>query len=445
MNTKFKKTVSVAVASAIVFSMTGCSFLDKSKDEVLDAADGYAKELAACNIGKLAKISNEDFEDIQEEWEGKLTFSEGELYSADTATVLSAIADSISYEIDEESVQSSKKKGEGSVDVVFSIADYAAAYEDVTADGGDLDAFIAAIGDADKNEIDVTLEFVLEDDQWLLDDSELECLEDVFEFYTVAYDYSLGAAISPDLIDYVEWYYSDEGVYTDPYTIELDIIPTTEGQEIEWEFWYEYYLDGQLVYTSDVCTDQGYWIESYYGASYDSAAAVDEDGHLVEGSYQCIVYDTAGNVLADSTCSVVSGGASTVPVISGGDDDMATIWENGVDEYWYSYSDGTGYAMGEGTYTTDETTMEFTCQVYDEANLAFFPVYYEVYYSPDGSQDNASQVYSATITPSEYSNGYFYEFQYTDNAGFDAGSYFFIGATDSTGETVLFFQEATVS
>ena len=61
MNTYMKKTVSVAVASAIVFSMTGCSFLDKSKDEVLDAADSYAKELAACNIGKLAKLSDEDF------------------------------------------------------------------------------------------------------------------------------------------------------------------------------------------------------------------------------------------------------------------------------------------------------------------------------------------------------------------------------------------------
>ena len=73
MNKYLKKTVSLAVASALVFWMAGCSFLDKSKDEVLDAADSYAKELAACNIGKLAKLSTEDFEDIQEEWEGKLT------------------------------------------------------------------------------------------------------------------------------------------------------------------------------------------------------------------------------------------------------------------------------------------------------------------------------------------------------------------------------------
>ena len=99
-----------------------------------------------------------------------------------------------------------------------------------------------------------------------------------------------------DLIDYTEWYYSDDDVYEAPYTIELDIIPTAEGQSVEWEFYYEYYLDGNLIFTSDTCTDSGAWIESYYGESYDSQAQVNDDGTLVAGSYQCIVYDMSGNV-----------------------------------------------------------------------------------------------------------------------------------------------------
>ena len=162
MNKHLKKTVSLAVASAILFSMTGCSFLDKSKDEVLEAADAYAKELAACNIGKLAKLSDEDFEKVQEEWEGKLTFSEGDLYTADTATVLNAIADTISYEIDEESVEATKKSGEGSIDVTFTIADYADLVDDDSIT--DADAFAGAVADAETTEISVTLEFERTDD-----------------------------------------------------------------------------------------------------------------------------------------------------------------------------------------------------------------------------------------------------------------------------------------
>ena len=101
--------------------------------------------------------------------------------------------------------------------------------------------------------------------------------------------------------------------------------------------------------------------------------------------------------------------------------------------------------MGTGDYTTDETTIEYTCQVYDEANLAYFPVYYEVYYSASGDISDAEFVYSATITPSEYTNGYFYEFQYVENDGLDEGSYFFVGAPDESGSVILFNVEATVS
>lgn len=442
MKVNYKKLTASVLSAAMLASLSGCALFDKDDDAVLEAADAYASAVVKLKANKIVDLTADPDEDLEDGL--NLLFGHELAPSDDYAAIVSAIESTLSYEVDSESVESSKKKGEASVDVVFSVADYAAAYDEVTADGGDLDAFLAAIADADLNEVEVTLEFVYEDETWLVDDASADNLEHVFDFYTDAIDYSFGAAISPDLIDYIEWYYSDDSVYTDPYTIELDIIPTTEGQEIEWEFYYEYYLDGQLIFTSDACTDQGYWIESYYGESYDSQAALDEDGQLVPGEYRCIVYDMAGNVLADSTCTVVDGASSAViPDTPSGD--MADIWANGVDEYWYSYSDGTGYAMGEGEYGTSETVMEFTCQVNDETNLAYLPVYYEVYYSATGNEDDAEQVYSATITPTEYSNGYFYEFQYTDNGGFDAGTYYFIGATDSTGECMLFFEQAVVS
>jgi hypothetical protein len=59
--------------------------------------------------------------------------------------------------------------------------------------------------------------------------------------------------------------------------------------------------------------------------------------------------------------------------------------------------------------------------------------------------DDAECVYTGTITPSEYTNGYFYEFQYVENGGLDAGTYWLLGASDPNGSSVFFNVEATVS
>ena len=442
MKVDFKKLTATTLSVAMLASLSGCALFDKDDDAVLEVAGDYAeaiKKFKAADILELVADPSFTEDDINDHIDTDPT-----LYGEDYEAICSAIAGTLDYTIDEESVESSKKDGKASVDITFTIADYAAAYDSVTSDGGDLDAYLDAIADADTQEIEITVDFVRDDDAWLVDDEDGENIQKVYAFYIDALDYSFAAAISPDLIEEIEWYYSDNGVYTDVYTIELDIIPVTEAQEIEWQFTYEYYLDGALIYTSDACTDQGYWIESYYGTGYDSAAAVDENGYLIAGSYECIVYDMAGNVLADSTCTVENGGSTTdVPVVDDGD--IAQSWSNGVEEYWYSYSDGSGYAMDTGDYTTDETIIEFTCQVYDEDTFAYYPVYYEVYYSADGDIDDAEQVYTGTITPSEYSNGYFYEFQYVDNSGLDAGSYYFVGGPDASGDVILFTAQAEVS
>ncbi|MBR1796447.1 MAG: hypothetical protein IJ757_00305 [Clostridiales bacterium] len=444
MKVDFKKLASSALSVAMVASLGGCALLGGNADEdVIAAAEDYADAIVKFKAADILDMIEEPNDDFAEGLEAFMDHS-ASTYGDDYDAICGAIEGTFSYEIDEESVESSKKDGEGSVDITFTYVDYQAVYDDVIADGGDVDAFVAALADGDTQEVTQSISFVLnDDDEWKVDDAKGKKVQELYQFYLDAFDFEFAAAISTDLIDHVEWYYSDNDVYTDVYTIELDIIPTDEGQEIEWEFTYEYYLDGQLIYTSDECTDQGYWIESYYGTSYDSQAATDDNGYLIAGSYECIVYDLAGNVLADSTCTVENGGSTTVVTPSGGDD--YETWENGIDDYWYTYADGGSSAMGSGDYTTSESIIEYTCQVIDEANLAYFPVYYEVYYSADGDMSNAEFIYSATITPSEYTNGYFYEFQYVADDTLDAGSYYLIGATDEAGSTILFNVEATVS
>ena len=439
MKVDFKKLTASAVSVAMIASLSGCAMFDKDDDAVLAVAEDYAEAVVKIKPADIVSLLVDPDDDLQESIE---LFVETEGYGDDYAAICDAIAGTLAYEIDEESVESSKKNGEASVDITFSIADYQAAYEEVSENGGDLDAFIDAIGDADKTEFNQTIEFSLEDDEWLVDDSGAENVQELYQFYLDAFDFTFTAPLI-EYVDSTEWYYSDNGVYTNYSQIELDIITTDEGSEVPFEFTYEYYRDGALVFTSDVCTDQGTYIEAYYGPYYDAAALTNAEGNLVAGQYRCVIYDLAGNVLADETCTVEEGGSSVV--IPTGDGDMEEIWANGINDYWYSYSDGTGYAMGEGEYDTSESVIEYTCEVEDTANLAFYPVYYEVYYAASGDMDDAEFIYSATITPSEYTNGYFYEFQYVENGGLDAGSYWFVGASDENGTSVFFNVEATVS
>ncbi len=546
---KLRRFVASALTLAFMMSLCGC---DKSGDEVLAVADSYASNIVKMKASKIASLMADYDDDDASALEDYIS-----CYSDD---VYSAIINTLAYEIDEESVEASRKSGKGSVDIVFTYVDAESVYEDVFADGGDEDDFIEALGDCDDVvEVELTVDFVLDGDEWLVDDEDFANPYKVYEFcqldfefapaltpdmvsdssrwyytystdaygltdeieydiipldeyqdiewdfyYEIYLDGSLiytsdecvdsgywieayygpnqGATLTPegnlpageyrvviyavngdvvlvdsicsvgatssvgtDMISRVEWYYSDDGVYTDYSSIELDIIPTSEGEDQIWEFYYEYYINGELVFTSDECTDQGHWIEAYYNSNYVDDIEYDSTGYfLAPGYYRCVMYAMDGTVLADETCTVISsadGGPSAGAITS-------EEWEASTESYWYSYSDGTGFAMEEGEYSTSETIIEYTCQVLDEDLLSDFPVHYKVFYceNPEGatSTDDLELVYAATITPTEYNNGYFYEFQYEGDL--EAGVYIFVcGLDDGPDPVFLFTVGATVS
>ena len=111
--------------------------------------------------------------------------------------------------------------------------------------------------------------------------------------------------LTSGFVDHTEWFCSDNDIYTNVSDIELDIIPTSDATSIQWLFYYEYYLNGQLIYMSDNCTDQGSFIEVFGGSFYFDGSYINDQGYLVPGEYRCVVYSMDGNVLADSTCTVV--------------------------------------------------------------------------------------------------------------------------------------------
>ncbi|MCQ2483075.1 MAG: hypothetical protein MJ153_06295, partial [Clostridia bacterium] len=160
---KSKKIFALSMSACIMASsMCGCS-LDIGKkiggsddDGLLDAADEFIEALLATDSKKVSKTLIEDDQESE--------YLE-ELDSYDS-TLVADILENAGYEADEDSVK--VKKDEGSAEYEITFADPA----DV-ADGSDVE-------DADEKSVTITIEFELDDDEWLVSNFE-DVYEEIFD------------------------------------------------------------------------------------------------------------------------------------------------------------------------------------------------------------------------------------------------------------------------
>lgn len=379
---KRKRLIASVLSVALLASVSGCNMFDEDNEAVLTVAEDYAEAITKVKVSKIVGflVNGDDYEDTLED----LTCGGYDQPLPDGySDMCSAIQSSITYEIDEDSVESSKRNAEASVDITFTMVDYDSTFDSVVEDGGDLEAFIDALEDDDTDRIEITqtINMVLEDDEWKIEDNRLKNINAIYRFYTDALNYEFTAPLV-EYINYLEWYYSNDSVYTNVSQIELDIITTEEGEEQEFEFTYEYYYNGELIYTSGEWSDQGHWIEAYYGPAYDSEAPM-SGGSLAAGQYRCVIYDLSGAVIADSSCTVetVDAEASTDLI-----DDV--VWYFSDDDVYTDVttieldiipSDGVGQSI----------TWEFTYEYYLDGELVYSSpsctdsgFWIEAYYSP---------------------------------------------------------------
>ena len=357
MRGDFRKLISVALSASVVLSMTGCAFLDKSKDEVLDAAEAYAKNLAACNVSKLVKGTVKDLEDDQDTWTEILDFSEGDLYTEDAASALSAIAGTIKYEIDEESVEATAKKGEGSVEVVFTIADYEALLDDE--DLTKIEDFVDAVDDADTKEIEITIEFEKDDDTWLCSNYE-DVFEDLYAFTSEEYEFRIPFV---ECVQGVNWYGCDwelgDSNYTNTTYIEVDL-DLDYSQDLDYsEIYYTFEYGGQEIYRGT-----GSYMATLY-TFYDGAPVDSEQDVLAAGAYTITFYDVDDSVIWSGNATVYVEAVATptptaAPTPADGDDDGSgyAIIVPGIVQYDYDLSEGDEYydafdQDASGWYTSD--------------------------------------------------------------------------------------------
>lgn len=323
-----KKTLSVIIASTMIVSMTGCSFNDKSKDEVLEAAESYAKYLADCDLKKLSKATVSDLKEDKDEWEERLDFTAGDLYGEDTAAALAAIADTISYEIDEESAEASKKTGEGSVQATFTIVDYEPLLGDESIDR--IEDFIDALEDADTKELEISLDFEKEDEEWLCANYE-EIFDDLYGFTKEDFEFTPPAS---DYFDGIIWYRDtdDNGTYHNTYCIEFSVVLTSDCPYDHSELYYTVDYNGQTIYSDYLSYSE------VFVTNEDIPDYTDPTGFfLAEGEYIITITTPDGSIFTTCTATVTY---DTVDLVF--DEDL----------YWYFTDE---YGMDEPVYTNTQT------------------------------------------------------------------------------------------
>ena len=180
------KPVAAVLAVSMLISLCGCSNDNKA---VLACAEEYAKAISEFDTDELSGCFADDAERELELFE--------DIYNnkAKLKDAYDVIIDSITYEIDQKSVQSSKKDKTASVDVTFTIVDYKAIYDEVYDDGGTLDDYISALEDDNGDnvmEIDQTISFVYKRDHWLVKDKKFKNLHEIYKFIETIPDFGWG-------------------------------------------------------------------------------------------------------------------------------------------------------------------------------------------------------------------------------------------------------------
>ena len=284
MNERFKKTISLAICSSMLLSMASCSLLS-IEDKVLDLADDLAKAVVARDYNKVIKLAGKEDDDL----EAAMSLSTDT--SAQINDAREVIANTLTYEIDEDSYKGDSKMG--SVDVVFTYVDYEKVEEEVPV-FVDIDDFEEAVEDCkDTVEQTVTFKFAKKDGDIIC--TNVGVATDVFPYATEEFNFALGPAEYIGGFDFVG---SNTGfVCNDVTSLTCELSVIGDGQYLTWEYYYTVEVDGTGLYQSDTITEE---TPTELTATYSS-----DDGELLpDGEYYFAFYTVNSEFIYGAYCDV---------------------------------------------------------------------------------------------------------------------------------------------
>lgn len=424
MNKGLKKSVAFLTVAAMAMQFSACSLLGGIDEEaVSSAADKFASTLLSLKYSKIEKLCTEIDDDYQE-----LLDVNSRSHTPEELTIIDAITDSISYEVDEDSIEGDKKSA--SCDIIFTVVDYESVLNDEDA-MATLDDCLAALNSADKNEITITAEFEKDDDSYLIDNFD-DFADELFDYFDLEAEF----IVIPEVT--ATWFFgggANGNEYVNTNEIDLQIFFT--NVEPSTPVYYEIFWDGNnsVVYTDE---DTDAWVNVN-----DDGIPCDETGTFVAaGTYTITFYLADGTEIYSDSCTVTveeyEGFTADPSIISScfmSEDFEATIdQEYDFEGYtvpgygWWDYNEG---GVGSGIYSVNDTvsySLHIRSDVADPQPV--YMVYYFMGSTPDMNViDSEQPAYYETISYTAYNDGNFYDLDY--NGVNVPGYYLLIVASDA--------------
>lgn len=208
---RIRKTVSVILTASMLMTLGACQ--DKGMDEVKDLAEDVAKYTCDLNYSKLSKLTEDGDDDIEEIFD-----------SVNENVFREAIAATLEYEIDEDSLEKDGKNGY-TIDVAFTYVDYKEALDGETCFIDD-DEFEELLEDCDDVvEETITLEFEKDGSDILF--TNIGDLAALFPYYDEGY--SLAADTDSGVIEEAEEDDDDDQATDATEPAETTVAPTSSS------------------------------------------------------------------------------------------------------------------------------------------------------------------------------------------------------------------------
>ncbi len=325
----FTRTLSVTVAGALVLSLTACMSAGPKKEDILQATDAFAQALISRDTEQIAELTVEGAGSDAEDTLNEMLDTSG--YTDNDAAFIDAVADTLTFKIDEDSFDA--EKDEASVNVAFEMTDYEKALGDGTYRS--IDEAVEALDACTKTrKVTVTFEFANEGGKWLVSNISSNEYENIFEFY----GYMPDIRDIPDLASLV---LSTDAV-NGPGYVEVSVQFEENVQDYSDLMTCEVICDGETVLTDGQvsCYQNLIWAGYYV------------DGDVPAGNYTLNIY-CMGELVATGSAIVTEGAAG----LSGLADPVNITGDNYIAEYDFTETFDNNYLSGEGYSVPLEGTL----------------------------------------------------------------------------------------
>ena len=339
----------------------------------------------------------------------------------DKALVCRTIAETITYQIDSQSVSFNKNKA--SCNVTFSIVDY---FKAIGSYKNSSDIYVEQIKNcSDRKTYNVILDFLKTNGRWLATEESFYRLNDLYTFLDT--DYAFGTNTLKQIVG-TSWLFSNDGSYENTEWIELDLWFNENPSD---HFYYVVAKDGTDIYKSNM--DQAK--DSLFRAPFAEhlGAKLTSKSYITAGNYSIRIYRDDDLLLTEKAIEVTVDESKEPAIITQApegasytikDASFAAIASLG----WWNY-DKT--LVSDGVYAKDTKTIAFSIKLLCNAS----GIYYAYYYVPGENADISSIDYSkpvasGTAEPRIYQDGTaFFNFDYKPDE-MKVGTYYLVVAAD---------------